>query len=203
MKVSNFANIHIGYKSKIGIFLLILLVIVILYACSHKFLSLLSDNPENNRTLEEISDRFIILPKEKYSLDDQEIIIPPNTNIAPIIPESIAIEITVENKFAKPVWGKGRDCNHHGVLEKKTLTGWIIADEEKCSKINQLFGGRFFNNGLNELRYVLRKEEARGNYRARINLLYGCRATKDSDDSIRYDNCEGEVISYSPTFKIQ
>lgn len=198
----------------VGLFSLLITVLVL-----KNYNNLLSVNklsPKNPPNIEDVSDKFVITPDNEYSLSDKNIIIPPaNTfsatgiprrieeiEILPGIPERIEIKTKVNNSFSKPIWAKGKDCNHHGVLEKKTMMGWVVADEESCQKEKQSVPGRFFNNGVDELYHVILTKGAKGLYRIRINLLYGCKASKDTGGNLIYGDCEGEAISYSPTFKI-
>jgi len=157
---------------------------------------------KTNSNVTDISDKFVITPNKEYSLSDKNIVIPADKYSVPGIPERIGVKAKVYNSFSKPLWVKGKDCNYHGVLEKKTIMGWVVADEETCQQTKQSIPGRSLNNGADELYHVIFTKDAKGSYRMRINLLYGCKASKNSEGNIVYDNCENEVVSYSSVFSI-
>lgn len=159
-------------------------------------------NNTKNQSVENISDQLSLSPLTQYSLRDQSIIIPADTSVTPIVPEKIRINVTVLNTFSKPLWGKGANCNYHGLIEKKTLTGWTIATEERCPEEQQPLPGRLFKNKVDELTLHLLTEDAKGMYRIRLDLLYDCTATEDMNNEIHYNNCQREAVSYSPTFTI-
>jgi len=177
------------------------LFIVLVLRNHNNLLSMNKLSLKTNPNIEDISDKFVITPNKEYSLSDKKIIIPATFSF-PGIPECIGIKIQVNNSFSKPIWVKGKDCNYHGVLEKKTMMGWAVADEESCQEEKQSVPGRSFNNGLDELYHVIFTKGAKGSYRIRMNLLYGCIASKDTGGNLVYGNCEGENISYSPAFNI-
>jgi len=177
------------------------LFIVLVLKNHNNLLSVNKLSSKTNPNIEDISDKFVITPNKEYSLSDKKIIIPATFSF-PGISERIGIKIQVNNSFSKPIWAKGKDCNYHGVLEKKTMMGWAVADEESCQEEKQLVPGRFFNNGVDELYHVISTKGAKGSYRVRMNLLYGCKDSKDIDGNLVYGNCEGENISYSPAFNV-
>ena len=178
------------------------LLIVLVLKNYNNLLSTNKLSPKKPPNIEDISDKFVITPDNEYSLSDKNIIIPADTFSVPGIPERIGIKTKVNNSFSKPIWVKGKDCNYNGVLEKKTMMGWDVADEESCQKEKQSVPGRFFNNGVDELYHVIFTKGAKELYRIRVNLLYGCKASKNTGGNIIYGDCESEIISYSPTFNI-
>ena len=178
------------------------LFIVLVTKNYNNLLSKKKRSPKTNPNIEDMSDKFIITPNKEYSLSDKNIIIPADMFSYPRISERIGIKTKVYNSFSKPIWVKGKDCNYHGVLEKKTMIGWVVADEESCQEERQSVPGRFFNNGADELYHVISTDGAKGLYRIRMNLLYGCKASEDTEGKLIYGDCEGEIISYSPVFNI-
>jgi len=94
---------------------------IFVFKNSNNLLSIDNLPLRTNSNIEDISDKFVLTPNKEYSLSDKNIIIPADTLSLPGIPERIEIKTKVNNSFPKPLWGKGKDCNHHGVLEKKQL----------------------------------------------------------------------------------
>ncbi len=153
----------------------------------------------------DLSDIFKILPQKEYSIESN--LLGSNIYTVPYYPQrfSLRVPYTIITQKYKPLWSYDT-CNDDGVLEQKTLIGWKEINYINCEERKI---GQFFNPGNGELYYVLTLEEGvmgrdfhkvdrTGDYRIRMDLVFGCQATKDNEE---YINCN-KGVAYSSMFRI-